>query len=430
MNEPQAATARVRGGVGIRTLAMFLLGNWHAILDIASARRVLGVGFLFVLSAALAREYDGADLLAEPWRLMLPLAASLGTSLLLFALVFAVGEARGIGDVPFGRTYLRFLALYWMTAPLAWLYGIPVESFTTPYGAIVSNLTLLGLVSAWRVWLMTRVVQCLFNAGIAAAGSIVLLFADVVVLAAIVLTPKPIFALMGGIRLTEAEHIILDVTFSVGFACLVTLPIWLLSTLAIASGDKKWAFALTGFRETAEPTRGLWCLAAGAVAAWMFVLPITQPRQRLAHRVDSDLRSGRIKEALAAMAAHQRGDFPPHWEPPPHVGYGEREPPILDVMEVVVATNPPVWVHSLFTTRFSNSIGDGHIPWTIYYMDDDELNRFAQVLLKLPEGPALVAREENWLRGVRDEPSQSDTRRAAIDALLELAGSHDPKGQP
>ena len=103
-----------------KTLWGFLRGEREAILEIASAKGMLGIGVLFVLSAALAREYDGADLLAEPWHLVLPLAASLTTSFLLFSLLFGVGKARGIGSVPFGRAYLRFLGAYWMTAPQAW----------------------------------------------------------------------------------------------------------------------------------------------------------------------------------------------------------------------------------------------------------------------------------------------------------------------
>ncbi|HQU43390.1 MAG TPA: hypothetical protein PK867_11305 [Pirellulales bacterium] len=353
----------------------------------------------------------------------------MGTSFLLFSLLFGVGKARGIGPVPFVRTYLRFLGLYWMTAPLAWLYAVPVENFMTPLQATVTNLALLGLVSVWRVWLMTRVVQCLFSAGVFAAWPVVLFFADAVALAAMAVTPVPVISIMGGISHTDAEIAVLNVTLLVGFACVVSLPIWVLSTAGIAAGGERWEFALTGTRETASPTRGLRWLAVGFVAAWILVLPMTQPRQRLARHVDDNLKTGKIKEAVAEMAAHNRGDFPARWDAPPHVGYGEREPPILDVMEVIVAMDPPPWVRSIFTEKFGNTLYNTTLLWP-GRMDDKEFSRYVQVLLKLHEGPSFAAREARWLRMARDQPNQSEARQAGIDALLDLAKSYDPERHP
>lgn len=60
----------------IRTLFLYLIGNRQAILAIAANRSALLIGFLFVLSAGLAREYDNHDLVHEPWHVLLPLVAS------------------------------------------------------------------------------------------------------------------------------------------------------------------------------------------------------------------------------------------------------------------------------------------------------------------------------------------------------------------
>ena len=51
----------------IRTLLRYLVGDHQAILDLAATRWTLVVGFLFVLSAGFAHEYDGQDLRREPW---------------------------------------------------------------------------------------------------------------------------------------------------------------------------------------------------------------------------------------------------------------------------------------------------------------------------------------------------------------------------
>lgn len=412
-----------------KTLWRFLRGEREAILEIAPAKGMLNIGVLFVLSATLAREYDGVDLLAEPWHLLLPLAASLITSFLLFSLLFGVGEARGIGSVPFGPTYLRFLGLYWMTAPLAWLYAIPVESFLPPPQAMLANLGLLGVVSAWRVWLMTRVVQALFNAGTAAAWSVVMLFADAVALVAIAVMPKPVIAIMGGISHTDAEIAILNATLLVGFACVVSLPVWLLSTGAVAVLGKKWEFAVVDSARTGRPARGLQWFAAGSVAAWLVVLPITQPQQRLARRVDSDLRAGKISEALGVMAAHNRSDFPARWDPPPHVGYGEKTPAILDVMEAVLETDAPAWVRSIFIVKFGNTLYDRTFLWPGHVLDE-EFNRHVNILLKLPEGPSFAAREEQWIRIAYDRAEDSEARRSGLKSLLDLAETYDPQQHP
>src|SRR5206468_2426101 len=99
----------------------------------------------FVLSAGLAREYDGEDLLAEPWHLAIPLGASLASSFLLFAVAYVVAVFRGAPCEPFYGRYLYFLGLFWMTAPLAWLYAIPYERFLSPVGAVQANLLTLGV---------------------------------------------------------------------------------------------------------------------------------------------------------------------------------------------------------------------------------------------------------------------------------------------
>src|SRR5262249_34272404 len=106
---------------------LYLIGNRQAIFDIATDRRAIFIGFLFLLSARCAREYDGEDLLHEPWYLLIPLAASLASSFLLYLVTYGVvclWRAQGTGPT-FLNGYRSFLGLFWMTAPLAWLYAVP-----------------------------------------------------------------------------------------------------------------------------------------------------------------------------------------------------------------------------------------------------------------------------------------------------------------
>ena len=137
--------------VTIQTLVHYLFGSSRATLTLASHRNTFWLGFILVISAGFAREYDGADLHHEPWHLLVPVAASVGSSLILFLLVEWVVRSRGVDGSRFWPRYCSFLGLYWMTAPLsAWFYAIPVERFLSAIDASNANLVLLGIVSVWR----------------------------------------------------------------------------------------------------------------------------------------------------------------------------------------------------------------------------------------------------------------------------------------
>jgi hypothetical protein len=240
----------------IRTLFYYLIGNRNAILEIASDRRALWIGFLFVLSAGFAREYDGKDLLAEPWHLVIPLGASLLNSLLLFSITYGVLKLKRKDSPPFFSAYLPFLGLFWMTAPLAWIYAIPFERFMTPEEATRANLWSLGVVSAWRVFLMIRVVNVLMGFREIAPFFLVLVFADGVALIALSLMPFPIIEIMGGVHLSETDTIIVGTARTIFGLASCSLPIWLIGAIAAAMASQpKWQGPYPG-EEKAVPLTG------------------------------------------------------------------------------------------------------------------------------------------------------------------------------
>ena len=129
---PHLASTQATPTMSISTLLRFLVGERQAILRIAETPAAVGFGLLLVLSAAFAREYDGEDLMHAPWHLVLPAAASLITSALLFSLVRLVSWRTRPEWSAVPGAYRSFLGVYWMTAPLAWLYAIPVERSRRP----------------------------------------------------------------------------------------------------------------------------------------------------------------------------------------------------------------------------------------------------------------------------------------------------------
>ncbi|MFN0050675.1 MAG: hypothetical protein ACKV0T_00700 [Planctomycetales bacterium] len=336
----------------ITTLLKYLCGSRESILRIASCRNAVWVGGVFVFSAALAREYDGEDLLAQPWHLLLPLAASLATSFLLWCLIFVIARSRGVVSGSFLPLYRSFLGLYWMTAPLAWLYAIPVERFLSPGDATAANLWLLAIVATWRVALISRAVSVLFETRYFAALTPVMLFADSLTLVLLFFTRLPVFALMGGIRLTESEQIIQGTAFLVGFLGVVTWPIWLIGVWVVAAiRSSKWNLVMVDGPADHRAGRSLIALAILSLVVWIPLLMLTQPEQRLRTQVERNLLSGRLEEGIAILSAHDRRDFPPLWDPPPRIGYGEEYPPVSDVLRVIADTKAPSWVQSLYLEK-------------------------------------------------------------------------------
>lgn len=309
------------------------------------------VGLAFVLAAGFAREYDGEDLLREPWHLALPLVASLVTSFVLYLLLRTVGcPPEGAGKrspVHYFDGYPALLRLYWWTAPLALLYAIPVEHMMGPADAARTNLMLLGLVASWRVLLITRAVSATWNVSFGAVLFPVMLFADAVALLMMALVPLPVVSFMGGIRLTETESIISSTTSTVKTLGILTFPLWAIGTAVVSRSLGRSGLAhrhgLPAQPASARISRPLAVFSGLALAVWLVVLPITQPAQQRRRDVEAALESGQFSEAVRLVRDRDIHDFPPHWDPPPRPGYGERNPDPLAVLHVARDEGAPAW---------------------------------------------------------------------------------------
>ena len=413
----------------VRTLLLYLIGDRRAILDLAADRRALWAGLLFVLSAGLARDYDGEDLLREPWHLLIPVGASLAASFLLFLAACGSLFLRREGRPPFLTAYRSFLTLFWMTAPLAWLYAVPYERFLSPGGATSANLWTLALVAAWRVALMVRVVSVLTGRGVGPSVFLVMAFADAAALTAVYLMPKPVIGFMGGVRLTEAERAVGGTTVLVMFLGILSAPLWLIGGLiAFCTGRPTWQVpaSSTGSERSG---RGVWALAVASLAVWIPILPFTQAEQRLRTRVEADLRGGRVAEGLAVMSAHDPADFPPQWEPPPRVGYGETSPDVLEVMDVLSAEGCAPWVRACYVDKLRRSI-DRALAFIYHPRRGAELARLVRVLQRIPEGPGIAAECAIGVESRLSDTQLPTEDRDSLNAWRELAGPRGGRSDP
>lgn len=373
------------------TLIWFLMGRRSAILDVAASPYALVLGGVLVLSAGFAREYDGEDLLHEPWHLLIPHGASLLTAFMLYMLVRLTGIGKTQQLPTFFRGFSTFLPLYWMTAPLAWLYAIPFERWMSPGDATLWNLRLLGIVSVWRVVLMIRVIGVVYGAGpLWRVIATVLLFGDAVMLIAVRFVPVPVLHLMGGVRMTESEQILQGATLLLQIVGFPSLLILLIMTLAPTATP----WTPIKFSQHSRVHATTWLLAAISILIWRFILPVTQPEQQRRRVAELLIIARDFPAAFMFMSKHEQTDFPPHWSPPPHVAQPNPVPPINDLIEVLIRESPAEWVRAIFLEKFRSTTEQTLTRYGI--VSDEQLSSTLRILDRLPLSEWLP--DDEWRR--------------------------------
>jgi hypothetical protein len=401
----------------ISLLPRFLLGDRDAILELAASRWTILIGAIFVMSAGLAREYDGEDLIHEPWHALRPLGASLASGTTLFLLIHCaimLRSAKADRKPPvFEKSYVVFLGLFWMTAPMAWLYAIPYERFMSPVDAIGVNLWTLALVAAWRVALITRVISVIYGVRATPAFFFVMLFADAVVFAVVTMVPTPVIDVMGGIRHTDRDALIAGATFNLMILSVLTAPIWIIGSL-IAIGWLKPDWRVP--RREASGPGPLLILAAVSVLAFVPAMVFTQPEQANRRRAESMLLSGDVALAFDFMSERSASDFPPQWNPPPKLGYREREPELTEVRRVMEADWPAEWVAAIYLEKMGRFLKQdllyigGSLTWS-------------QIADRYADGGDAELKEEQrfFAQLLRDrDASLPEKDREALERLISL----------
>ena len=303
--------------VSLRTLGGYLLGLRASIASVAADPRSWKIGLALAFAASVAREYDAEYLVAEPWHVLFGPAASLVAALILalvLDVVFAPHSRGGPGTVPLAR---RFLGLFWMTAPLAFLYAIPVERFLGDVDAMRANLALLGLVAAWRVVLMIRVVSVAYGVGPITASFPIMLVSASLALFAVDQLDVQIFMIMGGIHYTPAQVVLREVASTVAGLAMLTLPVWAVGTVVVMVRTWRKPTPLPAFRLDPESpvSRAPYAVAAVAIVALVPAMPTTQSEQALRHEVEAALGRGDADAAIELMESRPHADFPPHFRP-------------------------------------------------------------------------------------------------------------------
>lgn len=396
-----------------RDLLLFLLGHRGAIQRVARHRDSLWVGAAFVLGAGLAREYDQEDLLREPWYLLLPFVASTVTAWLLywkFCRSFRV--IPGDPPVPNPLRFRHFLATFWFTAPLAYIYAIPFERFFTETDATIANLLTLALVATWRVVLIGQVLSVLFPVRPTQVLVFVLLFGNAVLFLAFLFSPYPIVEIMSGTVRQGADQLLYRVTQTMRFYTFVAfLPILTLYVFVMRHREPVLRPSVPP--DTSRLSIGLKTAVALPILILSAALPWTQSPVALRHAVESHFDAGRPERALTLLLEHDRGDLPRFWSPPL---------PVRDaaaIRAIANATSPLPDEHWLFRAyahrtcveRLSNVKRKYLDEWAT---EDPAIREFVRrSLTLLPQFEDIDPEDHDWLlfwhgRGPSPWPESSD----------------------
>ncbi len=291
-------------------LLLFLFGNRGAIERIAATRHVWLVGAILVLSAGIARNYDHLDLLRNPEWIIGPFVASLFTSWFIFAWIS--GPLRLMKAGPYWRQQGVFLSLVWMTAPCAWLYGIPVEAFTDIVTATKWNIAFLAIVSFWRVAIMVRAVSVLTEVSWKRVLPLLLAPAALEMMVGSWFRGMSLIGIMGGVRLSPQNALLksaADFTAAAAFGVIIVCLVcsFIIKGVAKRPLDRK---------NPSAPGRSLG-IAAFCLLLWALASLSIQPKVANRHRLQV-LINGRDYPGAAAFAVEKGKDgFPGHHYLPP-----------------------------------------------------------------------------------------------------------------
>lgn len=290
-------------------LLFFLFGSRGAIERVAASRSAWFAGALLVLSAGIARNYDHLDLLRNPEWILGPFAASLFTSVFIF--IWISGPLRLDKTGSWWRQSGTFVALVWMTAPCAWLYGIPVERFTDIVTATKWNIGFLAIVSFWRVAIMVRAVAVLTGAAWWRVLPLLLAPAALEAMVGAGWEHLSLIGIMGGVRLPPHTELLADAATFTSAA-----SFWIFLGCIVASLATKGVAKRPLFRE-ALPSRSCVGVAAACLVLWAAAALPSHPGVANRHRLETLIGDRSYAEAVAFAAEKGRHAFPPHHHLPP-----------------------------------------------------------------------------------------------------------------
>lgn len=378
------------------------------------------IGVLLVVSGGIARHYDKAALVAE-WPLLL---RGVGVSALNATLIFLLccSIIRAGRRWPFWRAYFGFLGVFWLTAPMAWLYGIPYERWMEPSSAASWNYLTLGLVSLWRVALMTRVVQALFNVSGGAALVTVWIVADTVAIVGLFDSGTQLMASMGGVGMSPdelARSTAAQTALSVACLSWPLLAIGMLVTWAHRRGE----WTLDKVPAAVVPT-GAMTIAIASVLAWVGVAWPGHAALERERTFEQRLQLASPEVAHAMLAELDVDQMPPRWALEPD----DLHPTLWELMELDRLDPLPEASARMLVPHVHNRARSSLHYFAIMDYPWSAMPKALQDLVA--DTSEIPERARPWLAFlVRHDTGLSPEDREGMVAVIRMAESAQPTGE-
>jgi hypothetical protein len=331
---------------------------------------------------------------------------------------------------------VSFFGLFWMTAPVAWLYAIPVERWCDEVEAAKWNLRLLGVVALWRVLLMSRVVSVIGKWPFLYSFGRVLLPAAMEA-GALTMVGKMIsrnlMAAMAGLRMSPAERV-LDEGYD--FVLSAVFPVFLGAVLIVA------IYSLRGRVKTSQwkpvPSTGgdkmPWLFLLIVAGLWTGVSLPAQQEQKLSREAKELAAEKNWAGLLTFLSKHEKSDFSPSRALPPAIFEAGITGELPDLFAGMSSQTAP-WVRSHYLQRLGRLLSMADYRKRFNYV---EAGRLVTSLGGLEEGPAFAKEHESLLREILESPLKDgdrtdggekevyDRAHIVLEELLKKAGGAPP----
>lgn len=354
--------AEPRERISASVILGFLLGQRSSIQRLLNSPNILWYATFLVFTAAVAREYDAVSLADRPWDLLGPFAASILLCTLIFALVNICLALAKRPSANLLADYKTFLSGYWLTAPLAWLYAVPIEIMADEVASLRFNLTALSIVSIWRVLLFSRVVSIIYALPFLYALAWVLAPCMAIAFYFLVSAILPMVSIMGGIRMTQTQAILFayqnSVLAIIFYSAVPVIIVCLYGIVRIREVAKIGSETVQYVPQKMK--RSMWLVPITALLALAGGAVFFQPRLWQAKRIDGLLNQGEFAAAIEKLEFSNRKDFPETWDPPPQFTRNARrvdsraETSELDLSELLKAleqARPSIWINDLLLNQ-------------------------------------------------------------------------------
>jgi hypothetical protein len=412
------------------TVLLYLFGHAGSIRRVASSPMAVPVGILLVFSAAVARNYDQVWFGESAWWLFGPLLFSFfsGAWLLLWVCrawapkPFAARDAEGAWPDGFGGIAISFFGLFWMTAPIAWLYAIPVERWYEPVEAARWNVRLLLIVALWRVLLMTRVVSVIGEVHFLRALPRVLVPAAIATFAVGFFAGlgKRMMAGMAGLRNSPAEDVLLE-----ALSIVMGVAFWIVVIGSLFEVFlRHWKMRAVPWRPEVNLRRwqGPWVslVLLAALCWWMSIRP--QKEQRLTHQAKELLRQENWAGFVTFLSQRRQEEFAPSIPLPPtawEFWHVRHLPCVIEQLR----PDTSAWVRELYAGYLDTVLEQ----WVTLSYDSDIRGNWIERVLEaaktIPEIRRVVKHHSGTLeRGAdfmdRQQWSSAELRQKLTDVML------------